>query len=154
MQNEDLYLAPKSAGALSDSDELSLSEATLLHSYSRVIGFLGVMWLFLGTVLAGIPLMVARPPGHEFLPLEKMVFFGLSGLYLTGAVGLFMRPAWARYVGLGLCVLGLLSVLLAVNVVTLMLSSVGLYCLIKSPKLFGPNRMTHTELKIRKSRKR
>lgn len=129
---------------------LSTKEVKKLFNHSRSVGALVFLWS-LGVVVTAailIPNFLAgvKQAGGQTGDGMVTVFLGIFGavmvLQVAGVYGCWVRASWARTVGIILCVLMLLNFPLGT-----LIGIFGLIALISGGRLFGPERLTHQQLK-------
>ena len=113
--------------------------------YLRSCNVSGVaVLMILGAIyLIALPSLIpAEMPRNETALVFQTVLTTLGILYLIGAVGIFLRARWGRIVGIIACVLMLANIPLGT-----IIGIIGLFAFIGAPKLFGPDRLRHGDLK-------
>ena len=72
----------------------------------------------------------------------KVIFVALVVLYSVTFVGLLKRTSWGRICGIVVCVISLINIPLGT-----LIGVMGLFAFVKAKELFGPERITHEEVK-------
>lgn len=129
--------------------DLNTKEVKKLYNNSRSIGALVFLWC-LGAILMSFAafgmIMGGRSTsaGQDDTPVAFLivVFVGIVAINLAGVVGCWTRQGWGRVVGFILCALMLLNIPLGT-----IIGLFGLIALSGGARLFGPNRLTHQQLK-------
>jgi len=132
----EIYAIPDVPDKLKDLNFSQLKK--LYHRSSNVGAIAGLM--VLGLVL--MTSLSAIPHDQEGLSYMRYVFIGVSVLYAITVFGLIKRTGWGRILGIIICALSLLNIPIGT-----IIGIAGLFAFIKAPELFGPNRITHKELK-------
>ncbi len=147
MKETNPYDPPKTPTYSTSPSELNyLDNAKLksLGSYSRSLHFLGVFW-FIAAILA---LMAPVFPGNMG-PKATLAFIATGLVYGVGAFACIKRPAWGRTYGFIVC-----AIAFSLNLSTdspsflpLLIATGAAVILWKGAPLFGPNGVSHKELK-------
>ena len=123
-----------------------------LYNASHTIRALGGLYglgvvIFVGGALALANSRYAVSGENRAL---MVVMFVSGALSLLGAVVCFVRQRWARWVGMGLCVLSLASVPIGT-----IIGIFGIIAYAQGGRLFGRDRLTHKDVvDVYKQRKR
>lgn len=72
----------------------------------------------------------------------RLFFLGLLVFYVFAIVGTLKRTSWGRVLGIICCCLMLINVPIGT-----IIGVIGLFAFIKAKELFGPERITHAEVK-------
>ena len=93
--------------------------------------------LVLGAGVLGATVLVAKTPSaSSLLFLAILVFYGFA------VVGTIKRTSWGRSLGIVCCCLMLINIPMGT-----IIGIVGLFAFTKAKELFGPERITHAEVK-------
>jgi len=138
----------QSASGDSTGSKLSPGEARKLYNHSRSIGALVFLWCLGVAVMVAIfipnALESAKQAGgnSDRLAVLMTIVGGMVLLMLAGIVGCWRRDSWGRIIGFILCSLMLLNFWIGT-----LIGIFGLIALTKGKRLFGPDRLTHRQLK-------
>jgi len=111
------------------------------HNVSSIAGL-----MVLGVILIAFLTFKATDQDMHLNPflLVLMVF------YIVTIVGLILRSAWGRILGIIVCILSLFNLPLGT-----IIGIMGLFAFFKAPELFGDDRITHKDIKaVWKERKK
>lgn len=130
-----------------------------LYSASSNIRALGGLYGIgaFGSIAALVFLSMAAGAAQQELPYSStavLVFVvAVAVIYVAACVSSYTRPRWGRWVGVGICVLSLVSFPLGT-----LIGALGLVAYARAGKLFGPGRLLHKDVaavyKERKKEKR
>ena len=114
-----------------------------LYNASHTIRALGGLYglglvIFLGGALTLVNSRYSASPDNRAL---VVLMFAFSALSLLGAVTSFVRRRWARWLGMGLCVLSLASVPIGT-----VIGILGIIAYAQGGRLFGRDRVTHKDV--------
>lgn len=119
------------------------SDAQIKKLYHRSCNVMGVaVLLILGALLLSGLLIAARNSG-EMLNISLPFIIGIIIFNLLAALGAILRHTWGRVVGIIACILLLLNL----KLIPIIIGIMGLFAFIGAKELFGPNRVTHAEVK-------
>jgi FtsH-binding integral membrane protein len=143
MTETDPYSAPQTdvyANRLITEKLQGLDFKQLKKLYYRSCNVNAITFLVgLGFIVLAIVLVL---PNADYEPIMKYVFVALAVFYSVAVVGLFQRTSWGRILGIIVCIISLINIPLGTAV-----GVFGLFAFFGAPELFGPNRITHRELK-------
>lgn len=148
MNEIDPYSSPQSdpsAQIATDSRLKDLDFQRLKKLYHRscnvnAITFLIVVGL-IALVAALIPLISISSDDDSKLPWLS-AFIGLALFYMVAIAGLYKRTSWGKIMGIIICIMSLISIPIGTAI-----GIFGLFAFFGAPELFGPDRLTHKELK-------
>jgi hypothetical protein len=157
MQSENPYKAPQTTtpeAINTDGSPLATMERKPFKKlYYRSVNVGTIAFLLVIGAIAIIALVIyqsnlaSKQGGFIIIP---PIFYIQIGFSIIAAVGLFLRTIWGKMVGIIACILMLISIPIGT-----IIGITGLFALFKSPELFGPDRLTHKDLKKEyKTRKR
>lgn len=146
------YEAPKAKGLVDPSEnDGSMLETMdfkkLEKMYYRSHNVSGLAALMILGVL-GIGFMLTR---IQLDSTFMAIYIGILAFNTVSIVGIIQRSAWGRILGIICCFLMLINI----NVLSIIIGIMGLFAFFGAPELFGPERITHKELKeVYKRRKK
>ena len=113
--------------------------ADIKKLYYRSCNINGIAFLIaLGAlVLAAMAFLSDQTLGPRLFLLALLVFYAFA------IVGIVKRTSWGRILGIVVCTISLINIPLGT-----LIGILGLFAFIKSKELFGPNRLTHTDVKL------
>lgn len=136
----DVYAPPRAA--LEDAagrrafPDYATKQLRRLYNHSHSVRALAVLWLLVALALVAAAFTNLGDPG-SFLLLAA-----LGGFYLSGAVGTLQRKAWARFLGILLCVVMMIGFPLGT-----IIGLLGIVAFAAGGPLFGLKPMSHRALK-------
>ena len=135
------YQAPQaeeiiSEQELNDLDQMDFKRLKKLYMRSHNVSSIA------GLMILGLVFMAWLTFGASAYTFPVPVFLGLFLFYSVTITGIILRTNWGKVLCIIACVLmffgGGLSILIGIA---------GLFACFGSPQLFGPDRITHAELK-------
>lgn len=142
MDEQNPYSAPDSEVALSPAGETFLGGLDfdqLKKLYHRSCNVNAITFLMaLGMLLLSTLFLV--PTTEEGIP--RWFIIAMIAFYGGAVVGLFKRTSWGRILGIVTSIISLVNVPLGT-----IIGIAGLFAFFGAPQLFGPDRLTHRELK-------
>ena len=134
------YQAPRAEVADKDLPErlASYTPAQIKKLYYRSCNINAIALLVaIGVVAMLIMLFIGDDPVGL-----KAIFVALLALYSVSFVGVVRRTSWGRIAGIVVCVISLINIPLGT-----LIGIMGLFAFSRAKELFGPERLTHQEVK-------
>lgn len=141
--SENPYAAPLNSGALAlrrDFPDIATPDLKRLRNDSHTLRAI-VALIILGICLMGIATITSLTSGTGFGALELLFVTGICGIQLVAMIGLIQRANWGRVFGFISAALMLIGFPIGTLIGILFLVS-----LVRSGRLFGPDRLRHKEL--------
>ena len=121
---------------------IELKQLKRLYNASHSIRALGVLY-GLGTfgIVAAVMLAIGSSADRASTTMLAAILFVSGGLSVAGAITSFTRPRWGRWLGIVLCVVGLLNIPIGT-----IIGIFGLIAYAQGGRLFGPDRLMHKDV--------
>ena len=118
-----------------------------LYSDHRSINAISALWILGSIIFLLVGMMVAISRRPEVDPainyIEGSAFIGFGLLYFAFIIAIYRRVKWARIAGIVWCIICLFGFPLGT-----ILGILGLMAFIRSPELFGKDRLDPDEIKV------
>ena len=146
------YEAPKAEGIV----DVSENDGSLLETmdfkklekmYYRSHNVSGLAAL----MILGVTVITVLLFSVQLEPMFKGIFFAVVVFNVITIIGIIQRSTWGRILGIIACFLMFLNL----KILSIIIGIMGLFAFFGAPELFGPDRITHKELKeVYKRRKK
>jgi hypothetical protein len=121
---------------------IELKQLKRLYNASHSIRALGVLYgLGAFALVAAVILAIGPSAARESTIVLAVILFVSGGLSVAGAITSFTRPRWGRWLGIVLCVIGLLNIPIGT-----IIGIFGLIAYAQGGRLFGPDRLMHKDV--------
>lgn len=149
MEEHDPYAAPESQilvdASLGNERFRELDSKRFKKLYYRSQNVTSITGLLIISLLVMAAMVVFEEDIEYSLErnlVPRGLYLALIALCLPTVVGLVPRSAWGRIMGIFVCFIALFDIPIGTAI-----GAAGLFAFFKAPELFGPNRVTHAELK-------